>query len=198
MSWFSSLFHGGRNPSYPAQGYLDQIPGITKPYYQPFIDKGKEAGDKLSQQYDDQTTNPGGVYSNLGKGYKESPGYQFKLKTALGAAQNSSAAGGMLGTPQDQQQQMQVGNDIASQDFNEYMQHMMDLYSGGQKGQQTFQQQGFDSSTKYGDNLGNVLGQKAQYGYAGQAGQNASQSQLLSNLISLLTSGAGGILGGLK
>jgi len=45
---------------------------------------------------------PDGLYSKLGQGYKESPGYQFKLKQAMMAGDNAAAAGGMAGTPQHQ------------------------------------------------------------------------------------------------
>jgi len=61
--------------------------------------------------------NPNSMYNKFSEGVQRSPGYQFKLKQALQAGQNPSAAGGMLGTPQDQQQQMGIANDLSKPGF---------------------------------------------------------------------------------
>lgn len=170
---------------------MGQIPGAVKPYYQPYIDRGQQSGDKLTQQYEDLITNPGKVYSDLGAGYKESPGYQFKLQQALAAAQHANQAGGMLGTPQDQQQQAGVANDVASQDFEEYINHILGLYDTGTKGRQTEEEQGYNSSTGYGDIIGSVLGQQGNNQFTGQAADNARRAQNWANLFKLAGQVAG-------
>ena len=183
MSWLSNAFTGkNRNPADSAQSYLSQIPDQMKPYFQPYMDQGQKAGQALSGQYDQMTQDPSAFFANLGKGYQESPGYQFNLQQALKAGQNASAAGGMLGTPQDQQQQMGTAQGLASKDYEDYINHILGIFGAGQQGMQGQQEQGFKASTGYGENLANVLGQQAQYGYAGQAGQNANRSQNWSNL----------------
>lgn len=179
------MFGGNKNPSNEANKYLNQIPGAVNPYYQPYINQGQQAGNQLTDQYNQQTQNPGELFSKLGQGYQESPGYQFKLKQALGAGQNASAAGGMLGTPQDVQGQSQIASDVSSKDFNDYMQNIMGLYGLGQQGQQKMQEQGFGASTGYGDILGQLLGQQGQYGYAGAAGENAGRANNWSNLFKM-------------
>jgi len=196
MSWLSSLIGGGKNPANSANDYLSKIPGAMSPYYQPYIQGGQEAGKQLTDQYSQLTQNPGDFYAKMGQGYKESPGYQYKLQQALGAGQNAAAAGGQLGLPQDQQQQMETANNISSQDYDQYMQHVMDLFGLGQQGQQKMQQQGFDASTGYGQNLGNVLGTQGQYAFAGQAGQNANRSNMMSNLLKAGGAGLGWLAGG--
>ncbi len=197
MSWLSQNLTGkNRNPAGVANSYLSQIPDAMKPYFQPYINQGQQAGQQLTGQYNQMTQNPGELMAGLGAGYKQSPGYQYKLQQALNAGQNASAAGGQLGTPQDQQQQMGTANDIASQDYNDYMQHILGLYGLGQQGQQGLQQQGFQASTGLGENLGNVLGTQGQYAYGGQAGQNANRSQNWSNLFNLGGAALGGYLGG--
>lgn len=187
MGFLDKLFGTGskNNPANAGMSYLNQIPGATQPYFQPFIDRGAQSGNALDEQYKQLTSNPGEFFSKLGQGYKQSPGYQFKLNQALNAGQNASAAGGMLGTPADQQQQMGTANDIASQDYNDYMQNVLGLFGMGQQGQQQFQQQGFDASRGYGENLGNVLGSQAQLAYQGKAGQNAARGNNWSNLFKL-------------
>lgn len=182
MSWFSQAFGKNKNPANEANRYMSQIPGAMQPYYQPFIDQGKGAGDKLSAQYDQMTQDPGAFMANLGKGYKESPGYQFKLQQAMNAGNNAASAGGMLGTPASQQQNMQMGNDIASQDYNDYMQNLMGAFGMGQQGQQKFQEQGYGASTGYGENLGNVLGSQGQLAYNAAAGDNQRRGNNWANL----------------
>lgn len=188
MSFLSGLFGGGKNPADAGMPYLDQIPGATQPYYQPYIDQGRQAGKNLTGQYDQMTQNPGEFYNNLGKGYKESPGYQFKLQQALQSANNASAAGGMAGSAQHQQFATQIGNDVANQDYQEYINHMMNIFGQGQQGQQKFQEQGFNASQGYGNIVGDTLGRKAQLGYEGQASRNANQSGLFGNIAGVASS----------
>lgn len=185
MSWLSNAFTGhNKNPAGSANKYLSQIPQAMQPYFQPFINQGQQAGSQLTDQYNQMTQNPGKFMSQMGEGYQQSPGYQFKLQQALNAGNNAAASGGMLGTPMHEQQNMQIGNDIVSQDFNDYINRIMGAFGLGQQGQQKMQEQGFKASTGYGENLGNVLGQQGQYAFGGQAGQNANRGQNWSNLFS--------------
>ncbi len=196
MSWLSNMFGSGTNPANAANQTLGQIPGAVNPYYQPYIDRGQQSGNALSDQYSQLINDPGALYSQLGSGYKQSPGYQFKLQQALGAAQRANQAGGMLGTPQDQQQQAGVANDIASQDYEEYINHILSMYGLGTQGRQKEEEQGYNASTGYGDILGSVLGQQAQNQYAGQAADNARRAQNWSNLFKAGGAGVGYAAGG--
>jgi hypothetical protein len=195
MSWFSELFHGGKNPADEAMPYLNKIPGAVSPYYQPYINQGQQANQNLIGQYGQLINNPGDKFSQLGQGYKESPGYQFKLNQALQAGNNASAAGGMAGSPMHQQQSMQTANDIASQDYNDYINHILGLYGYGLQGQQHLGDQGYEASRGYGDILGSNLAQQGQLAYEGQAGQNANRSGLFNNLISGAATVGGAMLG---
>lgn len=135
MSWLSSLFGGddsqqymGSNPAGAAMPYLDQI-----------------KGEYLSPE----------AYNTIASQYKQSPGYQFRLKQAMLAGNNAAGAGGMLGSGQHQFENMSTAEGLANQDYNNWWQQRMGL----------------------NQDLGSVLGQKAQYGFAGQAGQNQLQAQ---------------------
>lgn len=193
MSWFS----GNKNPATQANNYLDQIPGAMRPYFQPYIDKGKNAGDKLTGQYDQMTQNPGDFYNDLGKGYKESPGYQATLREALAGANNAAAmgGGGGLGTPGHENYAANAAGDVANKDYEQYINHIMDIFGQGQKGQQTEEQQGYDASKDYGTSMGNIYGQKAQNAYAGQAGENQNRSNNWSNLFKLGGAALGSVAG---
>jgi hypothetical protein len=196
MSSLGELFGGGKNPANSANNYLNQIPGSVSPYYQPYINQGQQSNQILQGQYGNLINNPNAIYDKLGQGYHESPGYQFKLNQALQAGTNAAAAGGMAGSPQHEQQNMQVANDIAGQDYQDYINHILGLYGIGLQGEQGLGQQGFQASTGYGDILGSNLAQQGGLAYQGQAGQNANRSNLWGNLISGAATIGGTVLGG--
>ncbi len=193
MSWFS----GGQNPSDKANEYLNQIPDTITPYYQPWIDAGKNAQGQTSGIYDQMTSNPNEYYNKLASGYKQSPGYQFKLDQALSASNNAQAAGGMAGSPQHQQLNMQTANGIASQDFNDYLTQVLGINKTGLQGEENALTRGYNASTGLADNLGSNLGQQGKLAYEGAAGKNASHGQMLQNIFTLATTLAGGGMGGL-
>lgn len=193
MSWFSELFHGGKDPSKEANKYLDQIPGAVNPYYQPYINQGQDANKMLMEEYSKLLGNPNELYNQFASGYKQSPGYQTRLNEALQSASNAAAAGGMAGSPMHQQLAAQKAIDLSSKDFEDYLNHIMGLYGTGLSGEQELGEQGFKASTGYGDILGQKLGSQAQYGYAGQAGRNANQANMFNNLISGATTFAPGM-----
>lgn len=172
--------------------YLNKIPGAMSPYYQPYINKGLAASDLVGDQYGQQVSDPGAIYNKLGAGYQESPGYQFKLHQALNAADQASAAGGMLGTPQHQQQNMEVANDIAGADFEKYLQNVLGIYQGGISGEEGTAARGYDASTNFGNALGNNLQSQGQMAYEGANARNMQRNQNLSNL----TGGIGSAIGG--
>lgn len=161
------------NPANAANPYLDQIAGQAQPYYQPYQQAGNAALGKVQGAYDQQLNDPGAVYNQLAGGYKESPGYQFKLQQAMNAQGNASARGGMLGTPMDAQNAATVGNGIASQDFNDYLSQVMGLRTQGLAGEQGLESQGYGANTDFANLLAQITGQKAANAYNGAAGQNS-------------------------
>ena len=161
-----------KNPADAAMPYLNKVPDTIKPYYQPFIDRGGRAGANLENQYGRMTNNPGQLYNDLGQGYKESPGYQFKLHQALMAGNNAAAAGGMAGSNQHQQLSEQTANDIASQDFRDYMSQIQGLYGEGIHGEQGLNELGYNSSDELSQGLGNNLYSQANVASRGVDQQN--------------------------
>lgn len=152
-----SLFMGGgKNPADSANDYFNQIPGVMKPYFDPWINQG---------------LHPGETINDIGKNYQQSPGYKFAMQQALQGGQHMANAGGMSGSPQAQQQGMQLASDIASQDYNNWMQNALGVRQTGQQ-----------ASTQLGENLGSNLSQQGQYAYGGQAGQNQADSQMWGNI----------------
>lgn len=175
----SNLFHhknrnngGYSNPADSGMNYLNQIPGAVKPYFQPYIDRGQKNANTLQGQYDQMTGDPSGFYNNLGKGYKESPGFQLRLQRALQGISNASAGNHQYGSPADQTQQAEQAALMSGEDYEKYLNHIMNIFGQGQKGMEHFNDQGFDASREYGNTIGNNLNSKAAFAYGGQAGQN--------------------------
>lgn len=189
------MFNKGKNPATQANNIIGQIPGQTKPYYQPYMDAGKGALSDLQNQYKDLLS--GNTQNQLGANFKESPGYQYALKEALGAQGNASARGGMLGTPQDQAEAARVGEGLAGQEYDKYIQNQMGLYGQGLQGEQGINQMGYNANTDYANMLGNNLSQQGAYQFMGQQGQNQAKQQGMGNIFSGLgMAGASALSGG--
>lgn len=212
MNWLSSLLGLGgglgtaagglfnlfgpkqKNPADIANKYISQIPGQTQQYYSPYMQAGQGAMSDLQNRYKGLLS--GDVQNQLAAGYKESPGYQRALQQALQSGSAAAAAGGMLGTPAHQEQNMELASDIASKDFNNYLQNQLGLYGLGLSGEQGLNQMGFEANKSMADTVGNALSQQGAYGYAGQAGQNAAKSQGIGNIFGGLGMGAASLFGG--
>jgi hypothetical protein len=172
---------------------LQQIPGTITPYYQPYIDAGSGALSQLSGQLGNLVGDTGGVYNRLAEGYKESPGFKRSLEQALMAGTAAQAAGGMAGSPLHQQQNMGIASDIASKDFQNYLQNQMGLYGMGIQGLGGLSNLGYGAASGLADNLGSGLSQQAAMNYADQLYRNQQKSSGLGGIFS----GIGSLLGGL-
>ena len=180
----------GKNPSDAAMGYLNQIPGQTKPYYQPYMDAGKGALSNLQNEDGDLLN--GTKQNQLGENYKQSPGYQFALQQALQGSNNAAAMGGNLGMPQHEQSNMETAQGLASQDYNNYMQNQMGLYGQGLQGNQGLNQMGYNANTGYADMMAQLLGTQGQYGAAGADWKNTQNKNNWANIFG----GLGSLFGG--
>jgi hypothetical protein len=191
-----NLFGPSSGISREANKYLNQIPGAMQPYYQPYMGAGQNALGQLMGQYGQLTGSTGDVYNKLAGGYQQSPGFQQALKQAMGAVGNQAAAGGMLGTPQAQLQSADVAGGLAQKDFGDYMSRMMGLYGTGLQGLGNINQMGYDASTGYGNMLGSLLGQQAQYGALEKSMRNQQRGKGMGQLFGGLGTLFGGPLGG--
>ncbi len=173
-----------KDPSKAGMKYLNNIQPSMSPYYQPYIDKGRAASESVNNEYNQQVSDPSAIYNKLGAGYKESPGYQFRLNQALQAGNQSQAAGGMLGTPQNQQQNMGIAGDQAGADFEKYLQNVIGIYKGGIAGQEGTAGRGYDASSTMGNAAGDIEGRKAEMAYNGADSMNKGNAQNWENITS--------------
>ena len=177
---FGALF--GRDPSKMANKYIGQMEQRTGQYLNPYINQGLGAMGQLGGQYGSLINDPSGKLAEFGKNYKESPGFQNQLKQALTGAGHAAAAGGMAGSPQHEQQNMQLASDISAQDYNNYMNQVMGLYGQGLQGQQGIANMGFGASQSMADNIAQQLAQQAAFAYQGQKGKNSLWGNIFGSL----------------
>jgi len=167
---YKSFGGGYNNPAGKANKTLDQIPGQTNQYYQPYADAGKGALGDLQNQY--KGLLGGDVYNKIAGDYKESPGYQFQLHQALEAGNNAYAAGGLAGTPSHELQNMGTAQDLAAKDFNQYFQNASGLYGLGLKGEEGLNSQGYDANSSLANLRAQILGQQSSNLFSGETGRN--------------------------
>jgi hypothetical protein len=168
------LIGGNKNPADKANKYINQIPGQTGQYLDPYNQAGQNQLSGLSEQYGKGMNNPGGLLNDIGSNYKQSPGFQFALQQALMGSNNAAAAGGMAGSPQHEQENMGVAQGLVSKDYNDWLQQATGLYGNALTGSQGMANQGQAAGTSQADMIAQALAQKAAYGYEGQASKNAS------------------------
>jgi hypothetical protein len=196
------LFGGGRsggNPADAGMGYLNQIPGAVQPYYQPFIESGRQAESMTNPIYERMSRSPGAFIEELMQGYTPSRGYRFKQEQMERSMRNDASHGGFVGTPYSQQQQGELTQGLLSQDMQEFLANLLGVQGSGLAGQESRIERGHRASTGYGDIVGSNLAQQgflASQGRAQQMSMDQARSnarrQFLSNLIGSGASFMGG------
>lgn len=171
------------NPASHAMGYLNQIPGYLNQYLSPYINAGQNALPILQNQYS-QLMNPNFI-NQFGQGFQQSPGFNFQVNQATNAANRTAAAGGMLGSPEEQQNLATTVSGLANQDYYNWLQHAMGAYGTGLSGEQNLYNTGFNASNNLSDSLASALMSQANLSYAGQANQNQMFGGLIGGLMGL-------------
>jgi len=174
---------GGSNPADAANGYLGQIPGAVSPYQQPYLQAGQGALNNLQGQYGDLLNNPGGKLNQIGGSFQQSPGFQFALQQALQGSNHAAAAGGMAGTPQHEQQNMQLATQVGNQDYYNWLGQATGLYGAGLQGSQGMAQMGQNSANQMSDYIAQMLAQQGQTAYAGGLNQNQATGSAFGNVL---------------
>jgi hypothetical protein len=184
----------GTDPSKKAKKYLDKIPGEIKPYYDPFIEAGKNQIPGLQDQYSNLLNDPGAMLNKFGESYQKSPGFDFALQQALQGAGNAAAAGGMAGSPQHEQQNMELATNLFNQDYNDYLQKALGLYDKGLSGSEGLYSGGMNASDALAKMLAENLGNQASNAFGGaqwKNNMNMAGLGMLSPGLSMMTNNFG-------
>lgn len=184
------------DPSAAAKQYLDQIPGIGKQYYNPFIERGAKADEQLGGQYNELLTNPVGFLNNIMKQYQPSEQYGANRDMLSRELSNTAAAGGISGTPFHQQQQGDMIRKLLSQDQQQFYQNALGNYTSGMQGRQGESNKGFLASNWLTDLLGGALNQQAGLAFRGAEDKNASNDAFTKLLMQGLGAAGGFAFGG--
>jgi hypothetical protein len=179
------------DPEKDANKYLDQIPDELKKYLTPYIEHGEKSYGNLndiSGEYANMYKDPNAIIQRLGAGYKQSPGYKWRLNQGENSINNAAAAGGMAGTAQHQQQAGELAENLASQDFNDFMKNILGIYTGGLSGRTGIEQdiygKGATASSDLATGIANWLNQKGGLAYQGAKNRNQQWSDTFSNIAS--------------
>lgn len=173
------------NPAESAMPYLEQVPQTISPYYNPYIGAGQQALGQYHGQSTNLTSNPGQFITNVGAGYQKSPGFDYQMEQALQAGTNAAAAGGYAGTPQHQQYAMQTASDITNQDYNQYLEHALRMYTLGLHGLGGVNEMGFQGTNQLTQALMDSLLNQANLEYEGQNAANQHEGGLTGLVSSL-------------
>lgn len=196
MSWLSDLFGGGKNPADAAMPYLNQIPGQTQGYQQPFFDAGKNQLPGLQDQYSQLMNDPGGRMNKIGESFQQSPGFKFAMDQALQGGNHAAAAGGMAGSPQHEQQNMQLATDLGNQEYNNWLKNALGQYDMGVQGAQGMANQGQQAGQSMADMIAQTLAQQGNLAFQGQQQQNQNKTDMWGNALKLGGAALGGVAGG--
>lgn len=182
MSWLSDFFKGGKNPADSAMPYLNQIPGQTQQYQQPYFDAGKSQLPRLQDQYSQLMNDPGGRMNKIGESFQQSPGFQFAMDQAMQGGNHAAAAGGMAGSPQHEQQNMQLATNLGNQEYNNWLQNAMGMYGQGLQGAQGMSNQGQQAGQSMADMIAQTLAQQGNLAFQGSRQQNQNKNDLWGNI----------------
>lgn len=188
MSFFDEigkLFGDGNynNPADAASKYYDQIPGYLKQYLGKYSDMGQRLAPQMENQFNQMMNNPGAFYNQMAQGFRSSPGFQYQVNQATDAANKAAAAGGMAGSPEEQNYVAQTTNQMANKDFDDYMNRVGSIFGQGLQGQEGMENQGFQASGQLGEDLARELMNRGNLAYTGAQNANAHQNNGFGNFL---------------
>ena len=139
MSWLSKALglSSSQNPANAAMPYLNQIPGVGHQYYDPYINKGREAESTLSNEYSKQL-DPTQFMDSIMQNYKRSGAYNNRHDDLMKEMSAMSASGGYAGTPMAMKQGGEAVNRLMSEDEQQYLKNALGIYDQGISGTQDF------------------------------------------------------------
>jgi hypothetical protein len=187
----SDAFFGEDNAAGEANKYYDQIPEAMRKYLDPSFQRGERAGEKLEGQYGSMMDNPQDFINAIMKGYKPSEGYQFKQEQMGQAASNSAAAGGMRGTPFEQQQQQQITQGLLGADQQEWLKNVLGIQDRGMRGEEGLYGYGQQAGTNLAESEANVLGTKGKMAYDQERNRSKRGQDMFGAITSAIGAGFG-------
>lgn len=176
------------NPADDAMGYLNKIGDTARQQYEPYQQQGQEAYGQMSPALGQMSSDPSGYINKMMGGYQQSPQFKNSLQEALRAAQNTAAAGGMVGSGQDQLGESRLADYMSQNDMQNYLNNVMGAQKTGLQGEQNVYGQGYDATKQLTDSLMNMFGSQSTLAYKGAENQN----QMFGDMAKMFMSPGGG------
>lgn len=181
----------------PYSGYFQRAGQALQQYLGPYAQAGAGALPQLQEQYGRLTTDPGAMVRGFGAGYEESPGYKFEVGEATRAAQQAAAAGGMGGSPAEQQALAQRISGMAGEDYNKYLGQVLGMYGQGLGGLGGMAGMGMQAGGDIGTSMANMyMSQEQQQRAADEARKERHRALWGAALGGLGGAVTGGLFGG--
>ena len=191
------LFHSSyKDPAKAAKPYLDRAEQTTRAAYDPYIQRGNEAGQILSNEYDTMLNDPAKIIDYLMSSYEPSAGYQYKQNQLTKSIGNTARAGGVAGTSEHQRQQAEMIDSLLGADMQEWLGNLLGVRNQGLQGYQGWDTQGYNATQNEAGDLGNIYGTQSQLAYKGAEQHNANHNDMLQGLMKLFGTIGGSIAGG--
>lgn len=186
-----------KNPADAASPYLNQIGPQTGALYQPYINSGMRAKKTLMQQFQELINHPDFKMNQIGQGYQQSPGYQYRVDQSTRAANQAAAAGGMAGSPEEQKWLADTVGNQAGEDYWKYLTGGLGEYNKGLEGFGHINDTGFNASTNQANSLQSMLESLASNASSGANNQNQSNNGIIGGIADVLKGFlSGGAAGG--
>lgn len=179
---FGQRMWGGGNPYEAAEKQMNQIPGI----YDPYVQEGRQDLPMLHGYYAGMMQDPGAYLKKMGAGFHTDPGYQFQVNQMVDAANKAAAAGGMAGSPMEQEQVEGRANQLANQQYQQYLQNAMGAGQRGAAGLGGLESQGYNAAGQmalFREMMAQMEANKAQYQNQQAAGEGAGIGDLIGKLL---------------
>ena len=176
------------NPYDAANPYFSQMEPMLQKYLGQYTNMGSQVLPQLQGQYNSLLSDPTAMMKKIGSGYQASPGFQWQVGQSTNAANNAASAGGMLGSPQEQQQLATTVNGLANQDYNTYMNQALGQYGLGLSGLGNLNQMGFNAANNMSQGIGSMYLNQAQNAVKSQDWNNQQQGGIFGGIGSMIGS----------
>ncbi len=170
-----------KDPAAAAMPYLNQIPGIGKEAYNPFIQQGQQSSQITNPIYSQMAQDPSGFLNQMMNNYSPSEGYRFKEQALSRALGNTAAAGGMSGTQGHQMEQGDMIRGLLGQDQQQYLANLLGIQGQGLQGHEGNIGRGYGASGDLAGYLGTALGNQGGLAFQGVQQENQYNMDKMRN-----------------
>lgn len=198
MSYINRLFgiHGSHpdrqgTPTTDYDRYANQQRQEIDRGYNPYIEQGQKVGTGYADTSTRMGDNPADYYDELMKHYQQSDSYKAKLADLTNRGRSTAAAGGMVGTASDQENQMRIASALMDEDVQNWMKNVLGIQHEGREGEKDIYDKGYQSSIDKANKYASITGGQASKYEQEQRDRSSQRDALIKSLFS----GLGGVIG---